>query len=103
MMVDVICAERAAGEALQEVAFLVARAVRADESDGIRPSGVERLLEPFRRGLRGLFPGNRQQFVAFADQRCAQALGMLREIEAKAPFHAEKILVDAGEDRKSVV
>src|SRR5437667_10866008 len=97
MMVNVICAEGAACESLQEVAFLVAGAVRADESDRIRPSRVERLLEPLRRGLRGLFPANWQQFVPFADQRRAQALGMLREIEAKAPFHAQKILVDAGE------
>src|SRR5580693_3061144 len=97
MMIDVVGTKGRASEALEEIIFFVGSAVRTYEADRIRPVGVENLLQFGRGGFGSLFPRNRIEFVALANQRLLDAFGMFGEIEAKAAFYAEEIAVNAGE------
>jgi hypothetical protein len=47
-------------------------------------------------GLRGFFPGDGVELVAFAEQRLLDAILMRGEIEAEAALYAEEVLIDAG-------
>src|SRR5215831_7565191 len=97
MMVDVVRAKCSPRQPLQKIAFLVRRAVRADKADSLRSIRGMQFLQFSRSGLRSFFPGNRQQFVALADERLLDALRVLREIEAEAALYAQKFLVNARE------
>src|SRR5215467_11146094 len=96
-MIDVVGSEGSACEALQQVIFFVGSAVRADEADGFLAAGAVSGFQLGCGGLCGFFPGDREQLVTFANERLANALGMIGKIEAKAALYAEKIFVDAAE------
>src|SRR3984893_1811656 len=96
VMVDVIGAEGGAGEALEEIVFLVGGAIGADETDRVGAILGVNFLQLGGGGLRGFFPRNGIKLVALSDHWLADALFMLREIETEAALDAEKITVDAG-------
>src|SRR5262249_39481712 len=96
MMIDVVCAECDASEALEEVVFFVGSAVRADEADRICAVGVADGFEFCSGSLRSFFPRDGKQLIALANERLLDALGMLREVEAEAAFDAEEVAVDTA-------
>src|SRR5271166_2432366 len=96
MVIDIVRAKGRARQALQQVVFLVRGTVRADESDGLGAVRSVEFVELLGSGLRGLFPGYRIKLFALAQKRLLDALGVLREVKAEAPLHAEEVPVDAG-------
>ena len=96
-MIDVIRSKRHARQLLQQVVLFIRSAVRANEPNRILAARVMNRFQLGRSGLRSFFPRNGKQLVALAQQRLPDALRMLREIKAKAPLHAQEILVDAAQ------
>src|SRR6516225_12388277 len=96
-MINVVGAEGRAGEALEQVVFLVCGAVRTDEADGLATVGSVKLFELCGRGLRGFFPGDREKLVCFPQQRLLETLRVPGEIETETALHTEEFLVDAGQ------
>src|SRR5208337_1139642 len=96
MVIDVVGAKARARQPLKQVIFLVRGAVGADETDGFGAVSSVQLFELLGSGLRGLFPRNGIELFSLAQKRLLDALRMLGEIKAEAPFHAEKVPVDAG-------
>ena len=96
MVIEIVGAERDAREAIQQIIFFVRGAIRADEADRGRAVLLVHLLQPARNFLERIFPAGGFEFAIAANERLADALGMLCEIEAEAALGAEKIAVDAG-------
>ena len=96
VMIEIVRAEIQAREAIKEIVFFVRGVIRADHADGACAAFVADLLQTPRDFLEGIFPTGGLELAVAANQRLANALRMIREIETEAAFAAEKFAVDAG-------
>ncbi len=96
VMIDVVGADGRASDASEQIVLFVGGAVRADDADGLGAALGSHGGQARRGVLQRLFPGRRRELAAAADQRLAQALGMLGEVEPVAALDAQELAVDAG-------
>src|ERR1700761_4678442 len=93
MMIDVRSAQDLPRKRLQQIILFVRRVIGADHGELAIPAQLGKL---FGNGSKCDGPGDRLQLAAAPHQRRRQALGMLIEVEAVAPFDAEELAIEAG-------
>src|SRR5579862_8998129 len=96
VMIDIVGAERGAGEAVEQIVFFVGGVIGADHADGGGPVRIADLLEASRNFFERVFPAGGFEFAVAANERLADSFRIVREIEAEASFAAEKLAVNAG-------
>src|SRR5579862_1955371 len=96
MVVEIVGAESDAREAIEEIIFFVGRVIRTDYADGGRPMIFVDLFQSARDFLEHILPTGGFQFAIATDERLANSVGMMCEIESEAALGAEKFAVKAG-------
>ena len=85
-----------ARDAPEQIVFFVGRAVRSDESNGVRAIRLVNFGEAPRNLRQSVFPARWLEFAIAAHQRKLQSFGMFGEIKSEAALHAQEIFVEAG-------
>src|SRR5258708_567106 len=93
-MVDVVRSQNGAGEFLQQIVFFVGGAVGADHANRWPAFAVTNRAQPFADVIDRLFPGRRCELAVFSNQRLAQAVFMIHEIESVTAFDTEEVAID---------
>src|SRR5574341_1086254 len=96
MMIDVVGAQHQPRELLQQVVLLVGSAGGADDADGGAAGRVARFAQMAGGGIEGFVPGGGLQMAVLADERLAETVIVLDEVESVAAFDAEEVAVDAA-------
>ena len=95
-MIEIVGAEVQSREAIEKIIFFIGGVIRSNHANRGSSALVAHLLQTPRNFLERIFPARRSEFAVAANQRLANALGMIREIESEAPLAAEKFAVDPG-------
>src|ERR1700676_5499928 len=96
-MIEIICADGSARNASEQIVFFVGRAVRSNESDGVRAIRLVNFGEAPRNFRQSVFPARWFELAVAAHQRKLQTFGVLGEIKSETALHAQEILVEAGQ------
>src|ERR1700694_1801206 len=95
MVVKIVRSKRDASEAIEQVILFVRCVVRTDDADSCGAVRIVHLFEPPRDLLECIFPAGWLELPVAANERLADALGMMREVKCEAAFGAEEFAVDS--------
>src|SRR6202048_4749279 len=95
MVIKIVRSKRDASEAMEQVILFVRYMVRADDADSCGAVRIMHLLEPPRDLLERIFPAGWLELPVAANERLADAFGMMREVKCEATFGAEEFAVDS--------
>ncbi len=96
MVIEIVGAERDAGEAVQQVIFFVCGVVRADHADGAAAVRGVHLLDAACDFLECVLPARGLELSVAAHEWLADAFRIRGEIVAEATLGAQEFAVEAG-------
>src|SRR5258708_15744085 len=96
MGVNVVCSQHRARKLLQQIVLFIRGAVGTNHADGLSALGVADLTQAFAYMFNRFFPRSGLESAVLANQRMAQAVFVVKEIESIAAFDAEKVAINAA-------